>query len=105
MKDTLPPETERRIRIATDLVLHKADDDRQFREEMLKTVTKMDVKLDHITERMLDHEMEDERRFSSVNQSIGGALTLKQIGWTLAGVTATVATFWGIIELVSRIKT
>ncbi len=104
MSDTLPPALERRIRAETELVLHKADDDRQFREEMLRTVTRMDVKIDHITERMQDHEEDDERKFQSIRMSIDGALTLKQIGWTLAGISATVATFWGIVELVSRMK-
>ncbi len=103
MSDTLPPEIERRIRVETEIALHKAADDRGFREEMLRLTTRMAVTIEHIAERQRQHELEDERKFARIGMSIDGALTLRQVTWTLAGISATVATFWGIIELVGRV--
>lgn len=83
--------------------MSKADDEREFREEVLRSIVRHDVKIDQIIERQVRHEHDDERRFTGMTQSIDGALTLKQIGWTLAGITATMATFWGIIALIERL--
>lgn len=102
MTDTLPPELTRRIIAETAAAMSKADDEREFRERVLEDVTEIRVTMQHLVERLQKHEEDDRQNFRQVNQSIGGALSLKQIGWTLAGITATVAVFWGALEIVKH---
>lgn len=107
MTDTRPGEIGRldRQRIAQETaeLLHKADNEREYREYVLVTLAKMDVKLDNLGEQFDRHVVDDERKFASVHQSIGGSISLKHIGMAVAVATSIAGAIAFVVWIVSLV--
>lgn len=104
MNDTIPPEITRRIRAETESILSKADDEREFREEMLRTVTEIRVNLTHLIDSFQNHQEEDRQQFKQVNQSIGGTLTIKHVVTAAAIAAAISGAVYFIITIAQAVK-
>lgn len=96
-------EAAQRIARETAELLSKADNEREYREHVLVTLAKMDVKLDHLTEQFERHVDDDDRKFAAVNQTIGGTLSLKTVGMAVAVATAIAGAITFVVWIVSLV--
>lgn len=107
MIDTVPGaigrEAAQRIARETAELLKIANNEREYREHVLVTLTRMDAKLDALADRQERHENDDERRFNSVNQSIGGTLSLKAVGMAVAVATSIAGAIAFVVWIVSLV--
>lgn len=84
-------------------MLSKADNEREYREHVLVTLAKMDVKLDNLCERLERHEEEDDRKFTAVTQSIGGTINLKTVGMAVAVASAIAGSIVFVVWIVREV--
>lgn len=84
-------------------MLKIADNEREYREHVLVTLAKMDVKLDNLGEQFDKHVADDERKFSAVNQSIGGAVSLRTIGMSVAVASAIAGAIVFVVWIVHEV--
>jgi hypothetical protein len=105
--DTRPGELGRidRQRIAQETadLLHKADNQREYREHVLTSLVRMEVKMDALQESFREHVKEDDQRFGAVTQSIGGAISLKTIGMAAAVATSIAGAIAFVVWIVSLV--
>lgn len=60
-----------RIAQETAELLHKADNERDYREHVLVTLARMEVKQDVLQASFIEHVKDDNQRFAGVTQKIG----------------------------------
>lgn len=92
-----------RIAQETAELLRKADNEREYREHILVTLAKMDVKLDNLTEQFEKHVNDDDRKFAAVHQSIGGSISLKTVGMAVAVASAIAGSIVFVVWIVREV--
>lgn len=92
-----------RIAQETADLLHKADNERDYREHVLVTLARMEVKQDVLQASFIEHVKLDDQRFGSVHQSIGGTLSLKAIGMAVAVATSIAGAIVFVVWTVSLV--
>jgi hypothetical protein len=79
------------------------NDERAYREHVLVTLARMDVKLDNLAERLERHEEDDDRKFTAVTQSIGGSISLKTVGMAVAVASAIAGSIVFVVWIVTQV--
>jgi hypothetical protein len=96
--DTRPSELSRseaqRIAQETAALLKIADNEREYREHVLTSLVRMEVKLDALQESFKDHVKLDDSRFGTVNQRIASNTSWISKG---TGIIAAVVVMLGVI--------
>lgn len=98
MTDTRQNEISRaeaqRIAHETATLLKIADNERQFREHVLVTLARLEVKADSMQESFERHIDDDERRFGTVTQKLGENSSGIAKG---AGIIAAIVVMLGVV--------
>jgi hypothetical protein len=107
VSETRPGELGRidRLRIAQETadLLKIADNQQQYREHVLTSLVRMEVKLDGLQTSFVEHVKEDDQRFGAVTQSIGGAISLKTVGMAVAVATSIAGAIAFVVWIVSLV--
>lgn len=107
MSDTRPGELSRleAKKLAEEMaaVIGLAADERKYREHVLTTLARMEVKVDNLKEMFDSHATEDDMRFGNVNQKIGdnSASISKGVG-IAAAIVAMMGLMMWIIQQVQK---
>jgi hypothetical protein len=92
-----------RIAQETANLLQKADNEREYREHVLVTLARMEVKQDVLQTSFVEHVRLDDQRFGTVTQSIGGSINLKHIGMAVAIATSIAGAIAFVVWVVSLV--
>jgi hypothetical protein len=106
LSDTRPGELSRaeaqRIAQETAALLKIVDNEREYREHVLVTLARLEVKSDNLHSAFESHVADDDRRFEKVTQGIG--TTSSQLDKGTGIIIAMVALLGFIMWLIDRVQ-